>query len=60
MSAAKIKCVCTHEFQDKEHGSQTRVATVSMKGTGNANTKIVRCTVCSREQTVSVSQVKGK
>lgn len=43
MSQTKIvTCSCVHEFQDKKHGKQRRVANAT-KG------KKFRCTVCGKE-----------
>jgi plasmid rolling circle replication initiator protein Rep len=39
------KCTCVHEYQDKLHGKNNRVCNVTFK-------KNLRCTVCSKEQTM--------
>lgn len=42
-------CTCTHKAQDKLHGKQKRVFNRTKKESGT----IYRCTVCSREKTLS-------
>lgn len=53
-TVAHVKCTCEHEFQDKTYGNNVRVANLTQKNTGNDNKRIYRCTVCSREHTVTV------
>jgi hypothetical protein len=57
-TTAKIQCTCKHDYQSATYGAQTRIANLTQKGTGNAHTRVVRCTVCSKEHTVSVDQLK--
>ncbi len=57
-TVARVRCTCSHEHQDKMYGEKVRVANVTQKGTGNIGTRIVRCTVCSKEHTVSVGALK--
>lgn len=55
---AHVLCTCQHEYQDKKYGMGVRVANLTQKGTGSVDKRILRCTVCSREHTVSVSVLK--
>ena len=55
---ARVRCLCKHEQQDRMYGEQVRVANLTQKGTGNVATRIVRCTVCSKEHTVSSGALK--
>lgn len=57
-TVARVKCTCSHEFQDKAYGDKVRVANLTQKGSGNVATRIVRCTVCSKEHTVSSGSLK--
>lgn len=57
-TVARVKCTCSHEFQDQKYGDKVRVANLTQKGTGNIATRTVRCTVCSKEHTVSVGILK--
>lgn len=57
-TVARVKCSCTHEHQDKMYGDKVRVANLTQKGTGNVATRIVRCTVCSKEHMVSTGVLK--
>lgn len=53
----KVNCLCSHDFQDKEHGKQVRVANTTQK-TPTPSTIEVRCTVCSKLHTVSQDKVR--
>jgi len=53
----KVQCNCAHEFQDKEHGKNIRVANATKKQ--DQQRADVRCTVCSRIHTVSVDAIKN-
>jgi hypothetical protein len=56
-TVAKVACLCKHEQQDKMYGSGIRVANLTQKGTGNMDTRYVRCTVCSKEHLVAESRL---
>ena len=44
MSGTKtIKCTCKHDFQDKEHGNQQRIANINEKEDS------ATCTVCGNK-----------
>lgn len=45
-----VRCICSHEAQDKLHGSGNRVANECKENNG---TVPHRCTVCEREHTKS-------
>ncbi len=52
MNTYKVKCQCKHDFQDQEHGPGIRIATPSTKVSLDKTTRVVSCTVCSKQQTV--------
>jgi hypothetical protein len=54
-NATKVVCSCKHEYQDKAHGTNVRVATVTQKGTPTS--RDVRCTVCSKVHSVPVGKL---
>jgi hypothetical protein len=47
----KVQCNCNHEFQDKTYGNKVRIATPTARQPSQ-DTIEVRCTVCSKPQTV--------
>lgn len=53
-----VKCACDHEQQDKMYGSKVRVANLTQKGPATNTSRTVRCTVCGREHSVSVGNLK--
>lgn len=55
---AKVACKCTHDFQDKTHGSGIRVANTTAKQDASRGTAVVRCTVCKTTHEVPLSKVK--
>ena len=54
---AYISCQCSHEFQDRRYGKNTRVATVTQKAKA-AERATVRCTVCGKEHDIPKTQLK--
>lgn len=48
----KIKCNCTHKFQDETYGNKVRIATPTAR-TPSPSTIEVRCTVCGSSQVVN-------
>jgi len=53
---AKVKCKCAHEFQDKQYGTQVRLANATQKGDDNQTE--VRCSVCKTTHRVNNSQLR--
>lgn len=51
MKTYKVLCNCKHEFQDQVYGPKVRIATPTQR-TPSASDRVVRCTVCAKEQTV--------
>jgi hypothetical protein len=51
----KLKCTCSHDYQDKAYGKGVRIYNDVAK---IANTW--RCTVCSRQQVQGEAAVKKK
>ena len=47
MKAALVKCNCKNKFQDREYGSNTRVA--NHCGNSPKDHPTFRCTVCDKE-----------
>jgi len=54
-NSTKVICTCKHEFQDKTHGQNVRIATVTQKGTQTS--REVRCTACSKVHLVPVDKL---
>jgi hypothetical protein len=57
---ARVACTCSHDFQDKTYGRGVRVANLVNKAKGGVpkGQAVVRCTVCSKEQTISEGRLK--
>lgn len=52
---AKVNCKCVNEYQDKKYGKGVRIANSTAKQ--DNTTGVVRCTVCSAEHRVPLSQI---
>jgi hypothetical protein len=57
MSIALVQCKCSHEFQDRTYGPGRRVANATQKAKAK-DRATVRCTVCSQEHDVNITQLK--
>lgn len=55
---ARVVCTCTNKFQDQTYGPQVRIANLTQKGGTTEDKRVVRCTVCSKEHTVSKGALK--
>lgn len=55
---ARVVCTCTNKFQDQTYGPQVRIANLTQKGGTTEDKRVVRCTVCSKEHTVSKGVLK--
>lgn len=53
MKSYKVICKCKHDFQDKVHGTNIRVAN-PCKGCNTPGQTNVRCTVCGQVHTVKI------
>lgn len=52
----KVKCGCSHEYQDKTLGMNTRIANTTAKQ--DKDRAEVRCTVCKKVHYVSTDQIR--
>lgn len=53
----RVKCGCTHEFQDKVYGPGMRIANKTEKAPAPSQVT-VRCTVCKTLHTVNKDRLK--
>ena len=49
-----LSCTCKHEFQDKQHGKNKRVHTLSTDKGGKGSSRTAKCTVCLKTQSTIV------